>query len=101
MTTIGDYITNKLRQFELTVTADDITVAGFDPNADISTTDPKKVMVMLIPDLLVTPDRTQGSTSVKYDRSAILKYYSWLCAQTGQEDTLTDKPKVRMRNDLW
>lgn len=99
--TIGDYIIQKLGQFQMSVTAEDITVAGFDPNADISTTDPKKVMVMLIPELLITPDITQGSTSVKYDRNAILKYYAWLCEQTGEEDTLTDKPKARLYNDLW
>lgn len=101
MTTIGDYIIQTLSRFNLTVTADDITVAGFDPNALISAVDPKKVLVMIIPQLLLMPDITQGSTSVKYDRSALLKYYSWLCEQTGDEDTLTDKPKAKMYNDLW
>ena len=85
----------------MVVTDADITVAGFDPAADISATDPKKVMVMLIPDLLVMPDVTQGSTSVKYDRDAVLKYYAWLCKQTGEEDTLTDKPKATMYGNRW
>jgi hypothetical protein len=99
--TVGEYITHKLGQFGLTLTSDDITVAGYDPNADISTTDPKKVMVMLIPDLLVMPDITQGSTSVNYDRDAVLKYYAWLCKQTGEEDTLTDKPSATMYGNRW
>ena len=99
--TVGEYITQKLGQFGMTVSDSDIVVAGHDPNADISTNDPRKVMVMLIPELLIMPDITQGSTSVKFDRNAVMKYYSWLCGQTGMEDTLTDKPTARMRGDLW
>lgn len=59
------------------------------------------VFVSVIPELLLAPDITEGGYSQKYDKAAIMAYYSLLCSQLGIPNKLNPQPKIRNKSHLW
>ena len=54
----------------------------------------KLALTDLLPEVLITPDVTEGSLSVKYDRAAVENYYNLLCGELGIRNKLNaSKPR--------
>ena len=100
-----DFIQAKLASFNVELS--DIEMAallvdnGILESATYETKAAKIALVGIIPEILLKPDITEGGFSIKYDKAAILKYYSMLCKELGLKNALVEQPKVVNKSNLW
>lgn len=105
--TVGEYITNKLGEFGYAMPTDEIDLhlqgVGLtlsDELAQANLTQARKVLLVIIPELLLLPDVSEGDLSIKRDRAAIVSYYGMLCAQLGVTDML-NQARIQNRSNRW
>ena len=61
----------------------------------------KTAFVSIIPELLLRPDITESGYSEKFDRTAIVTFYSMLCKELRLPDKLNVQPKTRNKSNKW
>jgi len=108
MATIREVITSTLQRYHIELSEAELDAKlilqglnptdAFNPSADRPM---KLAIVSVIPELLLAPDVQEGDYAVKFDRNAIMRYYSLLCQELGVEDKLNPKPKIRNRSRRW
>lgn len=107
---IGDYITGKLTKFGVSITPEDVSISLM--LADLTSDDlytkdnylqVETIIVNMIPELLLRPDKSQGDASIKFDKSGILNYYRLKCGQLGIPNQIDggDNFTVTALNDVW
>lgn len=73
---------------------DFLDVSGVDPNEDVTDRDEMdKLFLSLVLTILLKPDFAEGDLSIKYDRDAVLKWYSLEADRLEVENPL-DKSNV-------
>jgi hypothetical protein len=108
MATIRGYISAKLERYhidlsdaELDAILADNNLVGTDTYSSAASTSVKLAFVKCIPELLLQPDIAEGGFSRKFDKAAIMTYYSMLCKELGVEDQLNPKPKLKNASNRW
>lgn len=108
MATIRETITSKLRRYNIELTEAEIDAEliaqGLTPEDEFSVSADKQIklaLVRMIPELLLSPDIQEGDLSIRFDRQAIMKYYSYLCKELGVPDKLNSKPTIRSKSNYW
>ncbi len=108
MATIRETISATLSRYNIELSEAEIDAKLIDQ--DLTPTDPYSAsasrsinlaIVSVIPELLLAPDITEGGYSIKFDRGAVMKFYSWLCSELGLEDKLNPQPKIRDKSSMW
>lgn len=106
--TVQAYIESKFARFDFGVDSSEIEVLlstqGLVPGAELSPTTmtaAKHVIHSLIPEMLLTPDISQGRFSIKHNIEGIKAYYRLLCEELGLENKLDSQPKVTDRSNYW
>lgn len=108
MATVREYVETLMADFGMQTSSArldiEISVVGGNPAA-LMTSDSvvvaKKTLVAIIPGLLLKPDVTESGMSLKWDRRAIITYYSALCAELGLDDLLNPQPKIQSKSEYW
>lgn len=108
MATILEYIQAKLERYNIELTEAEIDailadneLVGTDNYSSTVSTPIKLAIVKCIPELLLQPDITEGGFSRKFDKAAIISYYSMLCKELGVEDQLSPKPTLKNASNRW
>lgn len=108
MATIGEYVNELLAKFRLPLGTAELAViylkTGVVSTEDISEANiyaMEVVLVSIIPDLLLTPDKQTGDTSLKWDRNAILNWYKIKCAELGLPDVLSEENSITSLDNIW
>lgn len=106
--TLAEFISSKLKSFRLQITNEELEVSiealGGESDSPLTASTmliAKKVIVSVIPELLLTPDISQGDFSQKFDRNAIMAYYSFLCEEIGEENKLSRQPRIYDASNRW
>ena len=87
-------------ELDVILSSDDVTTATvYTPSHDVIV---KKALVAVIPELLMSPDWSQGGTSIKRNNEGVKTYYSLLCGELGLPDLLNPSSyEVTDRSDIW
>lgn len=108
MATIGDYVNELLAKYRLPLGMAELAViylkTGVVSTDEISVENiyaMEVVLVSIIPDLLLTPDKQTGDTSLKWDRNAVLNWYKIKCAELGLPDLLTESSSITSLDNIW
>ena len=108
MATIREYIKSKLERYNIELTEAELDalladndLVGPDTYSSSASRAVKLAIVKCIPELLVQPDITEGGFSRKFDKAAIISYYSMLCKELGVEDQLSPKPTLKNASNRW
>lgn len=103
--TIGEFIQAKLASFNVELSDFEMEALLVDNNLTlVSEYEPiaaKQVLLGVIPELLLKPDVSEGGFSMKFDKTAIEKYYALLCQELGVKNKLIQQPKVVNKSNLW
>lgn len=93
--TIREYITSKFQTFGITLSDADMIDISMSVDVDEQITEANRlealraVATSVIPQLLLRAKSiSENGFSISWDNDALLKYYAWLCAQLGIDDTL-------------
>lgn len=113
--TTGGYIASKLSRLRIFLDANELSVAY--TNAGITGNENYTVSLKpvidkffydIIPELLAMPDKTQGDTSLKWDRPAIKSFYSIVAGNLDLPNQLPEviaemplKPTITDKSYLW
>lgn len=107
MITIGDYIKSKFARFRVNLENEELGVLLINNSLNADSPYTKELflqveiaIVNVIPDLLLMPDKQTGDTSLKWDRSAIAKYYSIKCKEFDLPDLLADPIEPNEIHDI-
>lgn len=108
MATIREYIQAKLDRYNIELSEAEIDailayndLVGPDTYSSSASRAVKLAIVKCIPELLLQPDITEGGFSRKFDKAAVIAYYSMLCKELGVEDQLTPKPNLKNISNRW
>ena len=107
--TLSAFIQSKLSKFGASVDGNELesllllnSIAADEVYTTTNSIKAYKAIHGYIPELLATPDITEGGFSMRLDRTAIMQYYQLLCDQLGLENKLAAKqPKVRDKSNRW
>lgn len=98
MATIGDYIKVKFSKFRVNLDPVELEVILENAGLSADTVYSKDLMLSvetlilnIIPELLLTPDKQTGDTSLKWDRTAILNYYKLKTKEFGLPDLISEE----------
>lgn len=64
----------------------------------------KRVLALVLRDLLVMPDLSEGQISIKWDRAAVKAYYGMLCKELGLVNEFIEiapQPTIQNKSYLW
>lgn len=99
MATIGEYTNEVINRLRLPFGAAELAsiyIKNGLLESDQLTADNIRIMdftiVSIVPEMLLTPDKATGDTSLKWDRDAVLSYYHLKCAEYGIPDALAEPP---------
>lgn len=107
--TVQEYISAELARLNLKLSDDtiqakliDFNLAGSDDYSTSNSTYAKWLIVDVIPEILAMPDISEDSLSIKYDRSAVMKYCSLLAGKIGVPDPFASNDSlVYNASGLW
>ena len=105
--TVKEYIIGKFSIFGITFSDADFADISLKVNlSDIFSDDNRievlrQLAVCVIPQLLLRPKSVSenGFTITSFDVNSLMKYYAWLCAETGLEDKLSSS--ITDITDTW
>ena len=102
--TVEEYIQQKFQPFGIQLSEADLLdislssgISGEDEINQSNIGLISVVMAKFIPSLLLRASSiSENGFSMSWDIQGIKEYYSFLCKKYGLEDTLSDKPKIRV-----
>lgn len=108
--TVKGYISSKLAKFYLNTTDDELEAALAESEIDGTLEYDKTtarganiVLLGIIPELLATPDVSEDSFSVKFNREAIIQFCALIAGRYGLNDPLATSQDATVINqsNIW
>lgn len=108
MATFGNYIDEKISLRRLPIgevtRAEIFLKTGLNPDDNMTLEGNLLIEIQLlyvIAELLLTPDKKQGDSSITYDREAIVNYYNLRTAELGLPNVLEQENSINDASFIW
>ena len=108
MATIGDYVNEIIKDLRLPI--GDVALQALFLNAGISNETEMAqeniltmeiALLVVIPKLLLIPDKKQGDSSITWDKQAIVNYYNIRTAELGLPNVLEQENSINDASYIW